>query len=294
MSPPTPLAPIMTTSPLATALAYVAKFGWPVFLLGWTGPGRRRPLLKRPGERGTGGFYQASTDPSQITTWWRQYPKALIGTPTGRPSGLIVLDIDRKAACDGYMRLEELGRSILPQTPMSITPSGGNHVFFACNKHVEIRCSTGKYGLGSGLDVRGEGGYVPLPTPGSGYRWDPHVNLDTVPLASAPAWLGHRTKSDRTAATGRGVLDPEAILAEACDNIRRAGPGERHYVLNREIYGIAGLVAAGALKESDARHDLRTAAAAMVSATGGDRKKAEEDFAGAWQDGLRRPRRVRR
>src|SRR6516165_1844652 len=64
---------------------------------------------------------------------------------------------------------------------------------------IEIRNSVGKHGLGPGLDVRGQGGYAVVPCPGSGYRWDPHCNFDTVPPHPAPAWLGHRQKQSRTA-----------------------------------------------------------------------------------------------
>lgn len=280
-------------TPLECALHYVERFGWPVFPLGWQGTNRRRPLLQRPGERGTGGFYQATRDPAQIAAWWREAPKALVGTPTGQPSGLVVLDIDCKAGKNGYDTLSELNRAILPVTPMSLTPTGGCHVFFRRNEAVEIRCSTGKYGLGPGLDVRGQGGYIPLPTPGSGYRWDPHCNFKTVPLAPAPAWLGHRAKARRSSERSAGAFDPETILKEACSNIEFAGHGDRHDTLNREVYCIAGLVAAGALEGSRTQHELRAAAVAMASRTGGDRKKAEQDFADAWRDGLRQPRRAR-
>jgi hypothetical protein len=36
----------------------------------------------------------ATTDPLQIDTWWRQFPNALIGVPTGEAIGMWVLDID--------------------------------------------------------------------------------------------------------------------------------------------------------------------------------------------------------
>ena len=43
--------------------------------------------------------------------------------------------------------------------------------------------------IGPGLDVRGDGGYCILPSPGSGYFWDPLHNFETVAMARAPDWL---------------------------------------------------------------------------------------------------------
>jgi hypothetical protein len=37
---------------------------------------------------------------------------------TGRRSGVVVLDIDRKRGVDGFDTLDEIGAAILPVTPM--------------------------------------------------------------------------------------------------------------------------------------------------------------------------------
>jgi hypothetical protein len=257
----------------AAALAYAGR-GWPVFPCGRN---------KRP--RIAAGFKAAVTDPAHIEAWWRQWPDALIGIPTGRASGLVVLDVDVKdPARYGFDSLEILGRSILPATPMVHTRSGGLHVYFAAIA-TEIRSSAGE--LGSGLDVRGEGGYVIVPSPGSGYTWDPHWDLEMAPLVSAPAWLGHRR---RRAPSGSRLarLDPQRILDRACEIIRGAPDGQRQEILNREAFSIGRLVAAGGLAEGVARHALETAAAAMVWRREGDRKKAEYDLARAFSHGLQR------
>jgi hypothetical protein len=72
---------------------------------------RHRPRLCRPrlagvsmpvqGLRGTHpltvrGHLDASTDPQAITAWWRRWPLALIGVPTGPANGFVVLDVDVK------------------------------------------------------------------------------------------------------------------------------------------------------------------------------------------------------
>jgi len=74
----------------------------------------------------------------------------------------------------------------LVDTPMASTPSGGMHCFFDPGDR-DIPLSVGK--IGAQLDVRGERTCCTLPTPGTVYRWDPHWNLRTTPLAPAPAWL---------------------------------------------------------------------------------------------------------
>jgi hypothetical protein len=259
----------------------VEKFGWPVFPIG----PKKIPRIKNWGP-------SASRDPAQIESWWRRWPEALVGVPTGRRSGLVILDVDTKnPRAHGFDTLSDLGAAILPDTPMAHTRSGGLHVYFGWDG-LEIRNSAGKHGLGPGVDVRGEGGFVIVPSPGSGYSWDPHCNFDTVALMSAPAWLGHRAKHARQQQDGRR-LDPQNILAVACENIRHAEKGERHDILNREAFSMATLVGAAALDERTAYHELEAATAAMAWRTGGDIDKAARDLKDAFTDGLRSPRRAR-
>ena len=78
----------------------------------------------------------------------------------------------QKSAGYGFDSLEELGFAILPNTRMSQTASSGLHLHFDPADH-GIRNTAGKKGrgIGPGLDWRGDGGYVILPAPGSGYAW---------------------------------------------------------------------------------------------------------------------------
>ena len=167
------------------ALRYAAR-GWPVF------PCRGKiPLTPH-------GFHDASTDAATIEAWWRENPDALISVATGRASRVVVLDIDVKhAGPNGWDALEEIGALPLPDTPMASTPSGGTHVFFDPGE-LDVPLSVGK--IGAQLDVRGERSCCTLPTPGTAYRWDPHKNLRTTPLAPAPAWLVPPTAPPVTAA----------------------------------------------------------------------------------------------
>ena len=73
------------SSQLDLALWY-GKHGFPVFPC--------KPLGKQPLTQN--GHKDASVEPKQILSWWRDNPTANIGIPTGEASGFFVLDIDRE------------------------------------------------------------------------------------------------------------------------------------------------------------------------------------------------------
>src|SRR5579864_4951894 len=74
---------------LTAALEYAGR-GWPVFPCH---PQTKRPLTPG-GKDGTGGLKLATTDEITIRTWWKKWPKAMIGVPTGLPIGAVVVDLD--------------------------------------------------------------------------------------------------------------------------------------------------------------------------------------------------------
>ena len=156
----------------AAALDYAAK-GLPVFPCSLD----KKPLTPS-------GFKDATTDPEQVLQWWTQHPGASIGMPTGADTGCFVLDVDLP---DGPATLERLERENgpLPATLEQRTGSGGRHLFFT-HPGWTIRNSARK--LGTGLDTRGDGGYIiapPSPHPsGNQYEW-----ITDHPIAEAPAWL---------------------------------------------------------------------------------------------------------
>jgi hypothetical protein len=243
---------------LDEALALAAK-GIPVFPCIAKGPRRKTPHTPR-------GFHDATTDPTIIRRWWTLWPDALIGMPTGHASGYIVLDVDvKRPEANGFDSLEDIGRSILPETPMVHTASGGLHVYFTAGER-ELRCSAGL--LGPGLDVRGVGGYVIAPSLSSGYAWDPLYNPDTVAFLPAPDWLWPPKPS-------RAVLPPppaptaglsrygEAAIESACNAIVRAPAGEQERTLNSECFSIGGLAGAGLVPADIALRALLRAGNAM-------------------------------
>jgi len=111
---------------------------------------------KRPHTRH--GFKDATTDPGQIAAWAAQWPDALVGVPTGKPSGLFVLDVDVKNGKDGFSTLQAKGWA-LPTTRTHRTKNGGGaHYLFRAPNGIPLKSSAGN--LGDGLDTRGDGGYI--------------------------------------------------------------------------------------------------------------------------------------
>lgn len=255
--------------------------------------GRGKPIFLRPEGRFIGhGWKDATRDPDKVAALCQKYPRALIAMPTGSLSGHIVLDIDRKNGKDGFDTLERWGKSVLPETPMVHTPHGGLHLHFAVNPAVRIfTVINWPYGPGetkkqSGLDVLGEGGSIALPTPGYGYRWDEHLNLKTVPLVVAPAWLASKAKQkDRE---DWELIRAEKLLQEACARIRAAGPGARHAIVVREAFIIGCVVARGRISEATALHELQTAVAAMAWDKSYTARQASKDINQSIAAGIRK------
>jgi Bifunctional DNA primase/polymerase, N-terminal len=201
------------------------------------------------------GFKDATTDEGQIRLWWTQYPSAMIGMPTGKASGMWVLDVDvdPSKGIDGPKELEKLiaKNGPLPKTLTSATPRGGTHYFFVYD-NIVIKNSTSK--LAPGLDVRGEGGYVILPPSvcdsGTPYEW--RINC---PFNDPPAWaLKALTSSPRDRAWAKKALETE------CAAVAASQPGERNDVLNKAAFNLGQLVGGGALDEDTVRDELYSAA----------------------------------
>jgi putative DNA primase/helicase len=235
-------------SALRVALGYVAAHDWRVFPCHWCGEHRKRPLIK-------GGLNNATRDPQVITEWFVRWPEALIGVPTGHLAGFVVLDVDVKhERANGYDSLEGLGVSILPETPMAHTTSGGLHLYFSPPDGMKIRNTAGNRGrgVGPGLDWRGDGGYIIAPSPGSGYEWDPSWNFRTVPLATVPHTLlpGTPEPIDAQKPVRPTIgLSPyaEAALDRACRKIISAPAGVQEITLHGECFSMGTLAGAGGI-----------------------------------------------
>lgn len=166
----------MTETTLAIAHSY-ADNGWRIIPIP---PGKKFPEgIARWQER-------ATTDHDTITAWWgTDHADHGIGIATGPGSGIWVLDVDDY---DSYRDLEQRHEP-LPDTLTVITGSGGYHFYYRYPDDTEIR-NNASTRLGSGLDIRGDGGFVVAPPSihpnGTAYAWDAG-QPDTV--ADAPQWL---------------------------------------------------------------------------------------------------------
>jgi hypothetical protein len=151
------------------ALGYAGR-GWPVLPLA---AGSKLPLAGSRGSRG------ATLDLDEILGW----PAGVnVAIATGRPSGIVVLDVDRRHNGDESLAELEGRLGALPKTLEVRTP-GGRHLYFTTS--ADVRNSTG--GLGRGLDIKGEGGYVvgvPSVVAGTVYEWLPGLR-SIAPLPTA-------------------------------------------------------------------------------------------------------------
>ena len=118
-------------------------------------PGEKQPLTAH-------GFRSATTDHVQIQRWWTRTPDANIGIPTGRPSGLVVVDVDVHRTGDGFRNFSRVAEMGLTARWAWIvrTPSGGMHAYFAATPDIEQRC----WSIPTRhIDFRGDGGYIVAP-----------------------------------------------------------------------------------------------------------------------------------
>ena len=137
------------------------------------------------------GCNGATTHRDLIDHWWSECPDLNIGARTGER--FFVVDIDMTDDKDGEASLAKLEKKhgTLPETVEIIT-GGGRHLWFRAPAGRVIRNSVGKKssGLGAGIDIRGEGGYVLMPPSvhPSGRIYAFSVD-SAATIAAAPEWL---------------------------------------------------------------------------------------------------------
>lgn len=158
----------MTEEPNLKAALSLARWGIPCFPCG----ADKRPKVK--------WTVEATSDAGKIRHWWSKFPDALPALPTGRASGLCVIDLDVKNGKNGIEAYRSLGLDPTEAGAVVRTASGGIHLYF---NHVEgLRNSQDR--LGQGIDVRADGGYVIAPgaTGPAGPYEIKDGHLDTIEL----------------------------------------------------------------------------------------------------------------
>jgi hypothetical protein len=284
--------------PLDCAHFYATVFDLPVFPVIVTASGHKCPAI--PKREGGNGHKDATTNWDQIAAWWDgKYRDALIGMPTGLASRIVILDLDcKRPDANGFHTLADYYALYdLPETPRVFTRSSGEHVWFRYDGKPEIRNSEGRYGIGPGADIRGEGGWAVLPGAGSGYDWHSKFNLDTVTPLPVPSWLGHKQAKPHKTLAGserHGSFDPLRAL-QTCANAIAAATESKWRTLRAESFIAATLVRDGFLAESVVRRALDPALAAMARRAA-NVEHMYRGFEDAFADGLAAPsvRRARR
>ena len=177
------------------------------------------------------GLNDATTDPATIRELWKGKPAAQVGVNCGA-SGVVVLDTDVHGDTDGRPTWAALVAEYpaLDAAPMAETPHEGWHAFYIQNGE-RIGLPPGAP-LGEGIDVRGIGGYVILPSAASeGRDWIPGHELDTVPLPALPSAVAKRLtfttkKTPAAPAENRAKVREGGRNAYLCDRalaMRRSG-----------------------------------------------------------------------
>jgi bifunctional DNA primase/polymerase-like protein/primase-like protein len=145
------------------------------------------------------GCLDATTDPRKINMWWHRWPNANVGLPTGKASGILVIDLDTYKP--GAMTVEEFEEKYgtISHTAMVRTGGGGLQAYLRYPDGLEICNSAGK--LGPHVDVRGAGGYTLAPpsiTTGR-YEW-----INKAPLAPVPPRLLEALREEPRKPSGPG------------------------------------------------------------------------------------------
>lgn len=138
-------APSLEQAALAYAAAGVAVFPCQ--------PEGKAPLTQR-------GFHDASRDARQVGVWWRRWPGANVGLPTGAASGVDVVDIDVHDGGSGFAGFERARQVdlVASWTWLVRTPSGGVHAYYPHGTGQRSWALAGAH-----IDFRGDGGYVVAP-----------------------------------------------------------------------------------------------------------------------------------
>ena len=204
----------VTEHGLGAAALWYAEHGLPVFPCK---PCAKEPLTPH-------GFKDATTDQARIKAWWRKWPDANIGIPTGAASGLLVVDVDPRNGGDGALNELRETHGPFPDTAEQTTGGGGRHIIF---RHPDVPIPKA---LAPGIDLKADGGYIvvapSIHPSGNPYRWGGTAGAKALlNLAAVPTWLLERISAARNGTRADSPADSEKWV-----------PGER----NNQLASVAG------------------------------------------------------
>lgn len=186
---------------LRAALAYSSQLHWPVFPLK---PRAKEPLTKH-------GFQDAALDEEIIRGWWKKWPEANIGIPTG--VAFWALDVDPRHGGDESLAELVHKHGPLSDTIRQTTGGGGQQYLYLMPDQQIIGCYTGVW---PGIDVRGVGGYIVVPPSihpsGNPYIWDTAKrSILNESLELARSWLISGITASSHQSNGQPFHLPEKI-----------------------------------------------------------------------------------
>src|SRR5215218_5109848 len=195
------------TQPTFWAAPDLAKAGYPAFPLAGKVPAV------------AGGFYAATMDLSEIAMWIEDgYGDHDIGIATGHASGIVVIEADTPA------RRAEMQKRF--GTPTVITKKGA-HWYFKHPRDGKVVSRN----IVSGLDCKGDGGYVAAP-PSTNKAWASEAGIpDKKALPDVPGRLREDLRPGAGAQTNGhdvdefGELEAAAVIAR---HVKELSQGERH------------------------------------------------------------------
>lgn len=284
MKPSTILHSESSSPLLRAALDYVGA-GWAVFPCDRD----KRPLVAR-------GFHAASTDPTTVTSWWKNWPQASIGAAV--PMAFAVIDVDPRHGGDATLHALATQHGPLAKTLTVLTGGGGRHLYVL---HPVGNLRQGAGILGPGLDTRMPGrGYVILPpSPHQSerqYAWeDPDVQA-----APMPSWM---VEALRPPELQRSPPPPCPQVADAYARAALEGElaavagapiGMRNATLHVGAVKLGSLVGAGLLLKSDVVAALLDGARACGVLDDDGERAARATIRSGVVWGMRNPREVRR
>jgi len=136
------------------------------------------------------GLKDATVDQQQVKAWHKQFPTANWGMRTGSRSsggaGVLVIDIDPRHGGDvSWEMLEQEDPDQFRFETIEVkTGNGGIHHWLRYPDGVDVGNSAGK--LGSGIDIRGNNGYVVIPPSHTTNDYEFKIRPGDVPLAPMP------------------------------------------------------------------------------------------------------------
>jgi putative DNA primase/helicase len=130
-------------------------------------------------------------NPEHVRAWSKAFKAEVnYGVITGQLSGVVVLDIDPRHGGQDSLDNLMVKHGKLPDTAQVITGSGGSHYYFKSSGYLKNGTNIGG---NSGVDFRGDGGFVVAPgsrhASGGTYEWEASSHPSESGFAPLPDWL---------------------------------------------------------------------------------------------------------